>query len=167
MFSEDSDQVLNILLVEDNEHDRLAFRRALKKSHVLHQITEVERAETALKLLEDDMSRFNIAVIDYRLPGMNGMELCSIIRQRHLPLPLVMQTGTGSEQLAVIALKSGVDDYIVKDSDHDYLRVLPACLSQVVQNHSHRLARQRAENALRDQRDQIPVPHKCRHSGQR
>ncbi|MBF0527485.1 MAG: response regulator, partial [Deltaproteobacteria bacterium] len=122
---------------------------ALKKSHVIHQITEVERAESALKLLEDDISRFNIAVIDYQLPGMNGMELCSVIRRRHLPLPLVMQTGTGSEQLAVIALKSGVDDYIVKDSDHNYLRSLPACLSRVVQNHSHRLARQRAENALR------------------
>lgn len=64
---------LRILLVEDNEHDSLAFRRAFRKSQVACEITECLRAEEALERLRTDASSFDLAVIDHGLPGMSGL----------------------------------------------------------------------------------------------
>jgi len=49
------------------------------------------------------------------LPGISGLYLCKELLDEETPLPLVILTGKGSEELAVEALKAGVDDYIVKD----------------------------------------------------
>jgi CheY-like chemotaxis protein len=67
---------IRILLVEDNEHDRLAFRRALGESDIECEITECVRAEEALERLRGSASSFDIGVVDYALPGMSGFELC-------------------------------------------------------------------------------------------
>ena len=141
---------LRILLVEDNEHDRLAFRRALRKSQVSCELTECVRAEEAMDRLRASPSSFSLVVVDHNLPGMTGLDLCRDLLDKKLPLPLVLLTGRGSEELAVSALKAGVDDYIVKDSHDGYLDLLPIVLPQTVERHEDRIARKRAEEALRE-----------------
>jgi PAS domain S-box-containing protein len=140
---------LRILLVEDNEHDRLAFRRAFKKSQVSCEITECVRAEEALELLRADTSSFDLVVNDHGLPGMSGLDLCKELLDEEIPLPLVILTRTGSELLAVEALKVGVDNYMIKDPGQGYLNLLPVVLPDVVRKHGDRLARKRAEESLR------------------
>ncbi len=140
---------LRILLVEDNEHDSLAFRRAFRKSQVACEITECLRAEEALERLRTDASSFDLAVIDHGLPGMSGLDLCKELLDEETPLPLVILTGYGSEQLAVEALKAGVYDYMIKDRGQSYLDLLPVVLPQVVRKHGDRLARQQSEEELR------------------
>ncbi|MDY6875117.1 MAG: GAF domain-containing protein [Chloroflexota bacterium] len=140
---------LRILLVEDSEHDWLAFRRAFQESHVPSDVRCCVRAEEALQLLGADHSSFDLVVADYKLPGMTGLELFQVLLERGVPLPLVLLTGAGTEHLAVDALKAGVDDYLIKDPDQGYLELLPLVLPEVVQKHGDRLARQRAEEALR------------------
>ncbi len=139
---------LRILLVEDDRHDRLAFQRAFRKSRVNSQITECERAEEALERLRTDASLFDLVVIDHGLPGISGLDLCKELIDEEFPVPLVLLTGRGSEQLAVEALKAGVNDYIIKDSGLGYLDLLPAVLPEVVRKHGDRVARKRAEAAL-------------------
>ncbi|MDY7079339.1 MAG: ATP-binding protein [Chloroflexota bacterium] len=139
---------LRILLVEDSEHDVLAFRRAFERNQIACEITRCTQAEESLKRLGADTASFDLVVTDYKLPGMNGLELCRELLDREIPLPLVLLTGTGSEHLAVEALKAGVDDYLVKDPAQGYLTLLPVVLPDVVQRHSARLVRQRAEEAL-------------------
>lgn len=56
---------LRILLVEDNEHDRLAFRRAFEKAQAAYEITECVRAEDALERLRADASSFDLVVVDH------------------------------------------------------------------------------------------------------
>ncbi|MBF0497493.1 MAG: response regulator [Deltaproteobacteria bacterium] len=150
MGLENSTESLRILLVEDNENDVKAFKRSFKTSRIPHKITLVDRAEKALETLETDAALYDVVVIDHGLPGMNGLELCVALRERSVPLPLVMQTGMGSEKLAVQALKSGVDDYLVKDSSSNYLEILPLHLLKVVRNHRDRQARQKAEDELKN-----------------
>ncbi len=140
---------LLILLVEDNEHDRLAFHRAFRKSDMSVEITEYIRAEEALQRLRDDASSFDIVVTDYKLPGMTGLGLCEELLKYKIPLPLVLLTGAGSEHLAVDALKAGVNDYIIKDPNGGYLDLLPIVLPEVVQQYQDRLARQQAEEKIR------------------
>lgn len=139
---------LRILLVEDNEHDRIAFRRAFHKSQVECKITECVRAEQALERLRADTSSFDLVVVDHKLPGISGFELCKTLLVEETPLPLVLLTGKGSESLAVDALKAGVDDYIVKDLSESYLDLLPVVLLQAVRSYADRTARQQAEEKL-------------------
>ena len=144
-----SDTSLRILLVEDSEHDWLAFRRAFQKSQAPSEITRYAQAKEALKRLSADAASFDLVVTDYKLPGMSGLDLCRELLKRECPLPLVLLTGAGTEYLAIEALKAGVDDYMIKDPDRGYLDLLPLVLPDVVQKHSDRLARKRAEGALR------------------
>ena len=144
---------IRILLVEDNEHDRLAFRRGLKKSDTECEITECVRAEEALEMLRGSASSFDIGVVDYALPGMSGFELCQELISEKIPLPLIILTGRGSEQLAVKALKAGVDDYIIKDPNQSYLELLPVVLSEAVRKHADRAGRRQAEEELAESKE--------------
>jgi len=155
MDSNSTSTPLRILLVEDNEHDWLAFRRAFQKGQVPSEISRCVRAEEALRRLDTDASSFDLVVTDYKLPGMTGLELCQALLEREGPLPLVLLTGAGTEHLAVEALKAGVDDYLIKDPDQGYLELLPLVLSEVVRKYGDRLARQRAEEALREYSERL------------
>jgi CheY-like chemotaxis protein len=139
---------LRILLVEDNEHDRLAFRRAFHKVQAAYLITYCVRAEDALERLDADASSFDLVVVDNQLAGMSGLDLCKKVLDEQIPLPLVILTGTGSEQLAVEALRVGVDDYIIKDSGEDYLDLLPSVILKVLSKYRERIARKRARETL-------------------
>jgi PAS domain S-box-containing protein len=146
---------LRILLVEDKEFDILAFRRAFERSDVSCAITECERAEEALARLNADASQFDLVVIDHGLPGMSGLDLSKELLEEKISLPVVVLTGRGSEQLAVEALKAGVDDYMIKDPGQGYLGLLPVVLPEVVRKYGDREARKRAEEALRKAHDEL------------
>ena len=146
---------LRILLVEDNEHDRLAFRLAFQKSQVSCEITEYIRAEEALERLCTDASSFDLAVIDHALPGMSGLDLSKKLVDEKIPLPLVILTGRGSQQLAVEALKAGADDYIIKEPGPGYLDLLPVVLPEVLQKYDDRRARKRAQEELRKMNEEL------------
>jgi len=133
----------------------MVFSRAFQKSQVTCKITECVRAEEALEQIHADASCFDIVVIDHRLPGMSGLGLCKELLAEQTPLPLVILTGRGSEQLAIEALKAGVNDYIIKDQGQGYLGLLPVVLPEVLRNHGDRLARKRAEEALRKAHDEL------------
>lgn len=145
----ETDAPLRIVLVDDNEHDRVAFRRTFRKNYARAGITEYVRAEEALGALRQTMEEIDVLVTDYRLPGMSGLALCEELLAHHAPFPLVILTGAGSEHLAVDALKAGVNDYIIKDSGHGYLDLLPLVLPEAVRQYRTRVARQQAEEEIR------------------
>ena len=126
---------LRILLIEDNEHDRIAFTRALRTCASLCVICPCVRTEEALALLAPVPLAFDIVVVDYNLPGDNGLTLCRTLLERGTPLPIVLLTGSGNEQVAVAALKLGIADYIIKDPNENYLALLPILLPQIVRSY--------------------------------
>ncbi len=136
---------LNVLLVEDNEHDLLVLKRTLKKNELSWNLNHYVRAEEALTHLEKAEAVFDLIVVDHGLPGMNGFEFCKKLIEDAYPAPMVLLTGMGSEELAVRALKMGVSDYIVKDPDQGYLDLLMVVLPEVVRRFQDRLARHKAE----------------------
>jgi PAS domain S-box-containing protein len=155
MAHEDVSAPLRILLVEDSEHDAVAFRRALRKALAPCHITLCERAEEALEQLSQHASSFDLVVADYRLPGMSGLELFRELRTDNIPVPFVLLTGAGAEHLAVEALKAGVDDYIIKDASRGYIDLLPLVLPEVVQRYRDGLEHQRTQNALHERETQL------------
>ncbi len=141
---------LSILYVEDNEHDIFMFRQTFKKSDLSVDVVDVSKGEKAMEILTADPNTFDIVVSDYKLPGMTGLDLIREIIVANIRLPSMLITGVGSENLAVDALKAGVDDYIIKDVEGGYLKLLPVVIPDVIFNFQNRIARIKAEEALKE-----------------
>ena len=144
---------LRILLIEDNEHDRVAFSRALRACP--YNIRACERAEEALALLTGAAPEFDVVVVDYNLPGDNGLALCRTLLERGTLLPVILLTGSGNEQIAVEALRLGVSDYIIKDPNQGYLKLLPTLLLQIVHRYRAREAGRQADRSLREAAERL------------
>lgn len=136
---------VRIFLVEDVDHEALAFTRTLDKSDLQFDITHVGNGEDALKQLMAQPQSFDIAVIDHRLSAMTGFDLCKELLASEIQLPLVLLTGFGDEALAVEALKEGVDDYLVKDSHQGYLKLLHVVLPEIIKRHTEKIEHKRVE----------------------
>lgn len=143
-----NEPVLRILLVEDDEHDQVVFRRAFNKAPFPSKIQNCVRGEEALEIVSNAASSVDILVTDYLLPGMTGLELCKELLDKKISIPMVILTGSGSENVAVEAFKAGVNDYIVKDPDQGYLKLIPFVIHDNVQNFIERHRRLEAEKAL-------------------
>ena len=135
MDKEKTGKLLRILLVEDNEHDARAFRRAFEKAGIPCKITHCVKAEEAMERLDTQASSFDLVVSDNGLPGTSGMDLFKKLHTTGLDLPFTIITGAGTEHLAVEALKAGVDEYIIKDQDQSYLQLLPIVLPEVLRRY--------------------------------
>lgn len=106
---------LSILIIEDSEDDRLLYRRALTENSVhAYHIVEAENGEQGLERLTE--ARPDCVLLDYSLPGRNGVEVLKRIRTRLPFLPVVMLTGQGNETVAVAAMREGAQDYIAKST---------------------------------------------------
>jgi signal transduction histidine kinase len=146
---------ISILLIEDNEHDRAAFARALRKSKSIFRISVCDKAENALHRLTASREAYDLVVVDYDLPGMTGMDFYRRLRHMNNLPPFVMLTGAGSENLAVEALQAGMYDYIIKDQAQGYLKLLPLKLANVKQRKSERKARRKAQTELKKAHDEL------------
>ncbi len=146
---------INILLIEDNEHDRAAFARALRKSEKAFRISVCEKAENALHKLTAGKVVYDLVVVDYDLPGMTGMEFYRRLRHMNNLPPFVMLTGAGSENLAVEALQAGMYDYIIKDQGQGYLKLLPLKLANIKQRKNERKTGRRAQVELKKAHDEL------------
>ncbi|AEF99574.1 EAL domain-containing protein [Methylomonas methanica] len=141
-FRENTDRnhrILRVLQVEHNTFDIDLTGRHLAQ-HAPHiRLTQVSTAQEALRLLDGAVD-FDALLTDYRLPGMDGLELTKILRrERDLDMAIVLVSGQGSEDVAARALHLGVDDYLIKHEG--YLYELPATLQKVV--HQVELNRER------------------------
>jgi PAS domain S-box-containing protein len=76
---------------------------------------ELDTATTAESALEKmQLENYDAVVVDYSLPGMDGIELLKILRAKGLQIPIVLFTGRGKEETAIQALNCGADFYLQK-----------------------------------------------------
>src|SRR6516164_8845462 len=111
-----------ILIVEDE----LVVRDSLGKwfSSEGYSARPVGGAREALEVIQH--GEFDIALLDIKMPGMDGMELQARLREADPDLTIIMMTGYSSVETAVQALKRGAYDYITKPVDPDELSHLVA-----------------------------------------
>jgi signal transduction histidine kinase/DNA-binding response OmpR family regulator len=101
-----------ILLIDDDGLDRRAVRRALREGGVMATLVEAPDRAAALAALAD--RTFDCILLDYLLPGADGLAVLREIRARGIATPILMMTGQGDEQLAVDIMKAGATDYLIK-----------------------------------------------------
>ena len=100
-----------ILLVEDEVELARVITRELVSAGF--GVAHVLDGEAALRSLEGDASATDIVVLDWMLPGMDGLEVLRRLRQ-HSALPVLMLTARAEEVDRVIGLEVGADDYLSK-----------------------------------------------------
>ena len=122
---------MKILLVEDSEHDRIALRRAFAHSRMDDVLVEASSADEALALFNGGDTSFDVLVSDYKMRGMNGFDLCKEAMRLKTGLQTVLITACGDEELAAKSIKSGINDYIVKDVARGYIRKLYSSLDSL------------------------------------
>jgi two-component system response regulator ResD len=103
------DQAQRILVVDDEERIRRLLKMYLEKEGYI--IEEAEDGETALRLASG--SDFDLILLDVMLPGIDGIEVCSRLRQIKAT-PVIMLTAKGEEMNRVQGFEVGADDYVVK-----------------------------------------------------
>jgi DNA-binding response OmpR family regulator len=105
---------INILYVEDNPDDQLILKRSLKeKMPIEYDLKTVDTATKGLNIAQKE--DFDLLISDYRLPDMTGTELIQELKKKHVETPIILLTSKGSENVAVEAMKLGVQDYITKE----------------------------------------------------
>jgi signal transduction histidine kinase len=146
---------LRVLLVEDSEHDQLAFRRALDRSNQDFDLTFCRRGEDMPRAMQAGSASFDVVVMDHNLPGMNGLDTFRALKEKTDLPPVIMLTGAGSEILAVQALQAGMDDYIIKDPNQGYLQLLPLKLHDAKNRYDIRQAHRQAQIQLKQAYDKL------------
>jgi signal transduction histidine kinase len=105
---------LSILVVDDDEVDRMAVRRALRAAGVGAAVTEAEDVESALAALR--RGGFDCVLLDFQLPGGDGRGVLREARAEGIGTPVVMLTGQEDAQTAVELIQAGAADYLAKSA---------------------------------------------------
>lgn len=133
-----------ILIADDDDGDRRQIARLIRQSNFGCQLSEADdlaAAEAACAA-----QSFDCAIIDYRMPGADGLQGIGALRQRHPHLAIVMVTGQGDELIASEAIKLGAADYVPKS------QLSPGYLSHVLRN---AIRKAELERLVADQRAEL------------
>ncbi len=124
--------ILNILLTEDSQDDIELTQKSLQKLGQSYGLDYASTGEECLKKLLK--KEYHLLLLDYQIPGRDGLAIIKEIRKSGNDLPIIMVTGQGSEIVAAESIKHGAQDYIVKTGS--YFKTLPAVIKNVIEKHT-------------------------------
>ncbi|MBD1853815.1 response regulator [Leptolyngbya sp. GB1-A1] len=113
-------QPIQLLLIDDNRSDRLLVLRELQREFEQLNVQEIISSGEFNRAIRQ--GGFDAVVTDFQLRWTTGLEILEAIKERYPDCPVIMFTNTGTEEIAVEAMKLGLDDYILKEPNR-YVRV--------------------------------------------
>jgi CheY-like chemotaxis protein len=123
-----------VLVVDDSAVDRILAGEIVKRDTGF-DVQYARDGEEALKLI--DQSPPELVLTDLQMPGVDGLQLVSAVRQRHPHVPVILMTSQGSEEIAFRALQVGAASYVPKSFLPDSLRDTVAKVMQAAVNEAH------------------------------
>ena len=105
---------MNILLIDDDEIDRLEIKRSLKRGPIQCEVVEAETADEGLTHLAT--SKFDLVLLDYMMPVKRGIDLLEDIKEvdPDHQFVIIMISNWSNEELSVQCIKAGAHDFILK-----------------------------------------------------
>jgi DNA-binding response OmpR family regulator len=100
---------MKLLFIEDDKELAETLKEELENYFTVDLAFSGEEGEYAAFV-----NGYDVIVIDYNLPGINGIEVCKKIRESRIAIPILMLTGEVEVAKKIDALNSGVDDYLTK-----------------------------------------------------
>lgn len=151
-----------VLVVEDEELIRETIALALAEEGF--DVSVAEDGLSALDMLGGTVNSLNhpapdisLVILDLMLPGMNGLDLCRLLRHQGIDMPILILSAKGTETDRVVGLEVGADDYLAKPFG---MRELIARCRALLRR-SRLVAKQNDEPVLRFQ-DITLHPRECR-----
>ncbi len=130
-------QTATLLVIDDSEDDQHLYQRAFKDYACHFNLVMASSAEVGFTYLAKAMP--SLILLDYNLPDMDGLSFIKkLANYSDTPIPVIMLTGESNAAVAVEAMKNGVDDYILKDTEGRYLMLLPGVAGHVLTAHAQR-----------------------------
>jgi signal transduction histidine kinase len=142
---------LNVLIVEDSENDALLLLRELKRSGyepAYERVCTADGLNTALEKLPWD-----IIISDFVMPQFGGLEALKLIKRKGLDIPFIITSGKISDDTAVMSMKAGAADYIMKDN----LTRLGPAIERELQETSIRKENEQASKTLKERDAELHV----------
>lgn len=136
---------LRILYIEDDPGVARLVQRRLQRAGYVVDIAGDGEAGLAMYAA----GVYVLVAVDQNMPGLSGLDVIRILAERGGMPPVIVITGTGSEQIAVAAMKLGASDYIVKDVAGGYLELLPLIIERALQQQQLVQEKEQAEAELR------------------
>ncbi len=139
---------VNILLVEDHPDQAHVVERVLRRYQSDWEVTVATSGSACLERLA--IGTFPIVILDYNLPGMDGLEVLRRIVESHPASSVIVVAGQGrgDEGIAVRAMKGGAADYLVKGEE--FLTSLPTVVDKVIERDRGKRALVDAQRRLRE-----------------
>ena len=109
---------MNTILVVDDEPNYLVVLSELLKDEGFEVIT-AQKGEDGFKVVQD--TDLDLVITDMRMPGMDGLELLKAVKSYNKDLPVIMITAFGEVEKAVVAMKAGAYNYLVKPFNNEEL----------------------------------------------
>ncbi len=107
---------VRILHIDDNLHDRQLVKDAFLKDEDHFLLLEADdRAKFGKHLADND---YDLVLSDFNILGFDGFQVLQLVKDKNPDTPVIIVTGTGSEEIAVRAMKMGADDYVIKTVSH-------------------------------------------------
>ena len=119
---------MSLLVVDDDAGDLAHVRRLAKAAFPNVRVRTTTDGPCSVTLCAQE--EFDCVILDYSMPGTDGLECAKQIRAAHPYLPIIMSTGCGDEMLAARAITTGVTDYIPKArmTQNSLLRVVESAV---------------------------------------
>jgi signal transduction histidine kinase/FixJ family two-component response regulator len=142
---------VRILYIEDDPGLSRLVRQKLEAEGY-----QVETCPTGREgLAAFDEAVHDLVIIDYLLPDCNGLQVLETIVAHGTGVPVIIATGAGSEEIAVRAMKMGAADYINKETNDKFFRLLPSVIEKALRQHELERQKQRAETELRESEERL------------
>ena len=140
---------MRVLIADDDRTTTAILARTLRRWHL--EVTEAHDGVQAWELLRDGTGP-SMAIVDWMMPGIDGLELCRRIRKTDAlaTMHVILLTARDGHTDVVAGLEAGADDYIVKPFDLDELHARVHVGIRVVTLQEHVTAQMAALNAARD-----------------
>ncbi len=140
---------LKVLIVEDSPDDAALVLRELRRAEYEPVSERVETAEAMIAALE--RAEWDVILSDYTMPHFSALQALETLKSKQLDIPFIIISGTIGEETAVLALKAGAQDYLIKGR---LARLVPALEREIREAHS-RLERKLAEAENRKLEEQF------------
>ncbi len=146
---------LRILLIDDNRSDRALVIRELERNFDRDQLAIEEVTNSIQFNQEMEIGDFAAVITDFQLRWTIGLDILERVRQRYPNCPVIMFTNTGTEEIAVEAMKLGLDDYIIKQPNR-YIRV-PIAVQTAIERRAAQRRAALVEIRLQELLNQVKV----------
>jgi signal transduction histidine kinase len=148
--------MIKILHLEDDVRDQKLVRARLAEEGLACRITAAFDAAGFAQALSS--CEYDVILSDYRLPAFDGAAALKMAQERCPHTPFIVVSGAMGEVAAVDILKAGATDYVLKDR----LERLGGAINRSIREAQDRLARQLAEDALREAKDQAEAANRAK-----